>query len=446
MNLPDLSGFEVCQRLRRSPETSRLVVVHLSASFVEETHRVEGLERGADGYLTQDQSPEVLLATVRAFLRLARAERESREEAERLRAIQDAALDAVLQMDAEGKIVLWNRAAENLFGYSASEVLGRELHPLVTPEERLDQARHALAVFRETGGGPLLGKVVEVEALRRGGSRFPAELSLAPLTLEGGLGAVAVVRDIAARRQAEEERRRLEAAERERRFFQERAALARGAADEARNPLFAILVNLKALPRRCPDRPDLLPFVENIEEHGHRLEGLLKDLIELGTLPPESEWVPCDIREALEGACTDVLAANPTKLWRFVRRFGDNPRWVGGVPAKLRRLFGDLLQHAVDASPPGETILVVVEEDTDFWRVVVEDRGGAPTPEAREALFAPFRPGRPGGRGVGLALAAHIAEYHGGQLEQKVTPGGGSATVARLPKASPRGVLVNAVS
>lgn len=376
VNLPDLSGFEVCRRLRQTPETAHLLVVHLSASFVEDAHHVLGLEGGADGYLNRGQSPEVLVATVRAYLRLARAEREARAEAERLRAVKDAALDAIVQIDAEGRVVLWNRAAENLFGFAASEVLGREIHPLVTPVERWDDAVRGLAIFRETGRGELLGKVVELEALRKGGGRFAAELSLAPLSLEGRFGAVAVVRDITARKAAEEERRRLEAAERERRFLEERAALARGAADEARNPLFALLVNLKALLRRLPDRADLLPFVENLEEHGRRLETLMGDLIELGTLPPVSEWVTCDLRDMLESSCTDVLAANPTKLWRFVRRFGEGQRWVRGVPAKLRRLFRDLLQNAVEASPPGEAVLLEMGEDGEAWRVAVEDQGG----------------------------------------------------------------------
>src|SRR5262245_27604655 len=76
VNLPDMSGFEVCRRLKREPITTAVPVVHLSSTFVNPAHRVRGLEGGADGYLTEPVEPAVLIATIRSLLRVREAETE----------------------------------------------------------------------------------------------------------------------------------------------------------------------------------------------------------------------------------------------------------------------------------------------------------------------------------------------------------------------------------
>jgi signal transduction histidine kinase len=83
VNLPDMSGFEVCQRIRSDPRRARIPVIHLSASFVKEADKAYGLEMGADGYLTHPVEPPVLIATVRAFLRARQAEEEREKLLER---------------------------------------------------------------------------------------------------------------------------------------------------------------------------------------------------------------------------------------------------------------------------------------------------------------------------------------------------------------------------
>jgi len=99
INLPDFSGFEICQALRERPATARVAIVHLSASFVDEGSKVTGLNAGADGYLTHPVEPRVLAATVKAFLRarqaeaereqLLESERAARAEAERANRLKD---------------------------------------------------------------------------------------------------------------------------------------------------------------------------------------------------------------------------------------------------------------------------------------------------------------------------------------------------------------------
>lgn len=74
VNLPDINGIEVCQRLRADPRTASIPVVHISATYVRSKDRADGLDGGADGYLVQPVDPQELVATVRAFLRMKEAE------------------------------------------------------------------------------------------------------------------------------------------------------------------------------------------------------------------------------------------------------------------------------------------------------------------------------------------------------------------------------------
>jgi two-component system, sensor histidine kinase and response regulator len=85
VNLPDMSGFDVCRRLRNNPQTETVTIIHISASSVLTQHQVSGLDSGADGYLVEPVEPAVLLATVNAYLRARRAEEEMRKSNEELR-------------------------------------------------------------------------------------------------------------------------------------------------------------------------------------------------------------------------------------------------------------------------------------------------------------------------------------------------------------------------
>ncbi|NMG14738.1 EAL domain-containing protein [Aromatoleum bremense] len=126
------------------------------------------------------------------------------ESEERFRAISGSAQDAIIMIDAAGRIGYWNPAAERIFGFTAAEAIGQEVHVLLAGEDGGDTARRALTAFRAQGEGPVVGKLLELTARRRDGSAFPVELSVSALQLHGEWHAVGVVRDISYRRESEE--------------------------------------------------------------------------------------------------------------------------------------------------------------------------------------------------------------------------------------------------
>jgi PAS domain S-box-containing protein len=132
------------------------------------------------------------------------SEQALRESEERFRTITASAQDAIIMMDNEGNISLWNEAAESIFGYTRAEVTGRQLHSLLGPERHLPQYHKAFPRFRETGQGAMLGKTLELRAVRKGGEEFPIELSLSAVKLNGSWHAIGILRDVGQRKRAEE--------------------------------------------------------------------------------------------------------------------------------------------------------------------------------------------------------------------------------------------------
>ena len=122
VNLPDMTGYEVCRQIKVGGATSRILVLHVSATFVQGTDQKRGLEGGADGYLAEPVDPEVLIATVQAFLRLRQTEEALRESEERFRrAFEDAPIGMAL-VNADRRIVRSNKALWEILGYTPEEL------------------------------------------------------------------------------------------------------------------------------------------------------------------------------------------------------------------------------------------------------------------------------------------------------------------------------------
>ena len=131
VNLPDIDGFQVCRELRARAETNRTPVIHLSATFVTDTYKVQGLEAGADGYLTHPVEPVVLIATVNAFLRTRQAEEAMRQSEAKFRAIFDQAQDGICLFTQELVFLEANPAMSQLLGRPREELLGMDLKKLI---------------------------------------------------------------------------------------------------------------------------------------------------------------------------------------------------------------------------------------------------------------------------------------------------------------------------
>ena len=119
------------------------------------------------------------------------------------RIITSAAKDAIIMVDGNNRVLFWNPAAEKIFGYKENEMMGRELHEILSPESYREHYTKGMETFRDTGTGGAVGQTMEITAKRKDGAEFPIALSLSAFQMDGRWHAVGIVRDITQSKLAE---------------------------------------------------------------------------------------------------------------------------------------------------------------------------------------------------------------------------------------------------
>ena len=140
-----------------------------------------------------------------------RAEATLGQSETRKAAVLDSVLDCIVTMDADGIVIEFNAAAERTFGYTKAEAIGRALADLIIPPPLRDAHTAGLAHYLATGAGPLLGKLIEITAVRSDGSEIPVELAITAIRSDKAPIFTGVLRNMTARKQADENRARLAA-------------------------------------------------------------------------------------------------------------------------------------------------------------------------------------------------------------------------------------------
>jgi len=198
--LPDVNPFELREELKLYPQSRDLPVIFMTSTDDPEA-RVKGLQSG-DDLIAKPFEPREVLARVERQVTVSKVRMALRESEAKFRSVMESAIDAIISGDAEGRIRSWNSAATALFGHTEAEVIGRPIE-LIIPERFRES--HRQGVHRVSSGGEshVIGKTVELAAIRKDGSEFPVELSLATWTLDDQRYYTGIIRDISERKQAE---------------------------------------------------------------------------------------------------------------------------------------------------------------------------------------------------------------------------------------------------
>ena len=383
----------------------------------------------------------------------------TRTIASQLKGVLDAAPDAMVITDHQGRIVLVNAQAEKVFGFTREELLGESVEALMPQRFRATHPAHRTAYFEGPRARPMGAGRLELFGLRKDGTEFPAEISLSPLDTPDGVFAITAIRDVAERKKAEEERARLHAQlettlrelgvayERAKELEQLKTQLFANVSHELRTPLALILGPAEAL-LASETGPAARRDLEVIVRNARKLAKHVNDLLEVSRL--EAGKAVLDRRPADVAGLVRLVASHFEALAveRDVALAVDVPAaLVRAVDAeKIERVLFNLLSNAFKFTPgSGRVRLSVRAGETEGgpaeagFRVEVADSGpGIPSAD-RERIFGRFARGegdatrRVGGTGLGLAIVKDFVELHGGRVEVATAPEGGALFTIRVP-------------
>ncbi|MBP7146928.1 MAG: response regulator [Acidobacteria bacterium] len=415
VNLPDMSGFDICRRLRADPRTASLAILHLSASCVAADDQARGLEHGADGYLTQPVDMAVLVATVRALLRMRQAEEAAQRASDEWQATFDAISDGVALLGAAGEIRRWNRSLAAMVE-DGGWAEGEEPLPLLSERARelfAEAAASRRVAQRDVAAGP--------RWLR---------LRIDPMPGSGGHvdGAVLTVSDISENRRAA-----LELAQKAEELQRSNCELERFAyvvSHDLQEPLRVITSYSQLLERR--HRGELTDpakqMLQFICEGTERMRDLIHDLLAYARLDGNVSLGPVDAGAALSRALANLQASVIESGARF--DLGPLPE-VTGNEQQLSLVFQNLLGNALKFRG-GRTphIVVQAEPHQDRWLFTVADNGIGIPQHSAERIFNIFQrlhtQSEYPGTGIGLAICRKIVERHGGKIWVESVVGQGS--------------------
>jgi two-component system sensor kinase FixL len=357
-----------------------------------------------------------------------------------LRALLDAAVDAMVMIDADGSIVSFNRAAEDMFGYSQKEVLDQPVH-LLMPEPYHSEHAGYLSHYLDTGHKKIIGIGREVQGKHRDGRVFPIWLSVGEAATPQGRCFVGIIRDLSEQRAVEAERHALEARLAHVGRFSLMGEMAAGIAHEINQPLSAIVTYSQAAKRLLAgadfEKDALTKACGGIADQAHRAGQVIENLRNF-IRKQDVVKVSLDLNEVINDVMTLILADTNRAGLKLTTELGANLPRIDANAVQLQQVLLNLTHNAVDAmqnsarKAKGMRIRTFALSETEVGLEVC-DHGPGVSPRLREGIFHPFVTTKAEGLGVGLAISRTIVQHHGGRLTYTDNPEGGAVFGVLLP-------------
>jgi PAS domain S-box-containing protein len=408
-----------------------------------------------------------LLGTVLVFRDIT-ARRQADLTREHLAAIVESSDDAIIGQTLDGRITSWNRGAEYLYGYTASEAIGQSI-ALLCPPEISDEIP---ALLERLARGERIAHY-ETQRVRKDGTRLDVSLTISPIRESTGriVGVSKIARDITERKRLDAalqqayatleqrveertaaltaanealhreiaERQRLEREARRAEHFALLGRLAAGVSHELRNPLGAIFLHVDLMEEemRSPSpesHEDIAQTLGEIRTNLARVNDIVQDYLSLARVT-QMERTPQDLGAAVQAWVEEWQG--PARAHGVALQL-EGLADLGTVychPSSLRRVVLNLIQNALDAMPQGGTLTVAGASTTTHVQLQVRDTGSGIPPEQLPQLFEPLYTTKAEGTGLGLYIVQQIVAAHGGEVTVHSCVGQGSTFTLTLPRA-----------
>jgi len=404
---------------------------------------LEAMELGAADFLVKDRiTPELLERSIRysiaqahAIEELQRRQDDLRASELRFRSVVQSAGDAIILSNEAGNIVFWNKGAESIFGYTEKEIAGAPIDTLMAETYRAEY-RAGFERFRVTGRSQIIGKTVELDGLRKDGTVFPLELSLASCTNGNGTMFTAIIRDVTERRRVEDLRRAKEAAEEATRAKSDFVARM---SHELRSSLNATIgfTNLLLGNKRGnlteQDKEFLARILSNARDQLQLVNTIL-DLskVEAGRMDVHIE--PVSVDTIVRDVVKQFEAEHPSSDVQIVLRLPSAVQPIEADAQKIRQVLMNIVENALKFTSRGTvTVELTLRPGTlEPARIDISDTGVGIPPERLPEIFEPFRrreadpTAHSGGSGLGLSICRSLCDLMGYQLLVRSEPGRGS--------------------
>lgn len=409
--MPRKSGDQVVKELRSRPEFDETPIILLTAKADEEL-RVRLLREGAQDYLQKPCDPAEVLARVDRLIadRRHSAEEVSAREA-RLAAIVGSAMDAIITVDDDQRVVVFNAAAEAAFGYSGDEAIGQPLGQFIPAELRETHRKQVHEFGRAGVTSRSMHSPAALNGLHKDGRQFPIEATISQATIKGARLYTVILRDITQRKQTEAALVHSE----------KLATLGRFAATvahEINNPLDAV-GNLLFLAESNPSLDEAARgYIRMAAAEVGRATQIAKQTLGFSRGGENvTRFRPTQVLDSVLELLTPKFRKKAVQCDKDFAT--DEP--IEGVESQIRQVFWNLLVNSLDAVPVGGRIRIRVSafptrSGAPGIRLTFADNGHGISRRHLAHLFQPFHTTKDTGNGLGLWVCREILQKHQGSI------------------------------
>jgi two-component system, LuxR family, sensor kinase FixL len=356
-----------------------------------------------------------------------------------LQSILDSIPDAMVVINERGLIQSFSSAAERLFGFTAADVIGKNVKILMPSPYREDHDNYIERYLR-TGERRIIGVGRVVVGQRNDGSTFPMELAVGEMHVREQRFFTGFIRNLTERQQTEARLQELQSELVHMSRLTAMGEMASALAHELNQPLAAIANYMKGSRRLLENRQDesLGPVCDAMGKAADQalragdIIRRLRDFVSRG----ESERRVEDVKKLIEEASALALVGAKDKGVRVRFAFAPRLNYVLADKVQVQQVLLNLIRNAIDAmetAPTRELVVATSPAAENKIEISVADTGAGIAPEIAGQLFQPFVTTKSHGMGVGLSISRTIIESHGGSITQRPNPGGGTVFTFTLP-------------
>lgn len=344
--------------------------------------------------------------------------------------------DAIIVIDAESKIILWNPKAEQIFGWAEHEVKGKNLADTIVPVQYRQPHNEGMKHYLATGEAHVLNRTIDITAINKKGQEFYISLTISGYKAEGKQLFISFLRDISEERrsQMELERKKKELEESNKELEQYGWLTSH----DLREPLRKILTYSDIILSRNNDLPsEVITNIKKIHHAGQRMGSLIQSILFYTSLTGEREmYIPTDLNQILDEVLNDLeLSIKENNVTIHKQPLPT----IEAIPFQIRQLFQNLISNCIKYRDLDEPLVIEIEGliKNGEIELTVQDNGIGFEAKDNDKAFQLFQrlhtDRKTEGTGIGLAICKKICLSHGGSIRAESEPGKGARFIINLP-------------